>query len=94
MNRVFSALENLQSLTESMLAAAQAEDWDQLARMELSRSALQESLPAQISRHLPETQQSSAAKILRRCQQLDAETREILERRRHELGILLRAPQS
>lgn len=45
MSRALLDLERFQSLSEAMASAAEAQEWDELARTELERSTLLATLP-------------------------------------------------
>lgn len=92
MSLVLLALENFQSLTEAMASAAEAQDWEQLARIGEERTALSDTLPLDLAAKLPPSELALGRVILRRCQHLDAQTRSLVEERQKALRVLLREP--
>ena len=92
MSRVLLALESFLALSESMATAANAQEWEDLARIGSERSALSDLLPVDLAAKLPPSEFAQGRMILERCQQLDAQTRSLVEERQKALRILLREP--
>lgn len=93
MSRGLDALERYRALSTTMLAAAQAQEWDELVRVGGERGVLFETLSPRLSGDLPSTEQAAARKILERCQSLDAQIRALTEERQKALRVLLRVAQ-
>ncbi len=87
------ALEEVLALSESMLSAAGAEDWETLARLEAARRALTESLPAGLTADLPAGLQARARVLIENCLRCDKNLRPLLDTRMSELQVVLRAAQ-
>ena len=92
MSQALLALESFQALSETMASAAEAEEWEELARVGGERAALFDALPSDLATKLPPSETTRGQMILERCQQLDAQTRSRVEERQKALRILLREP--
>ena len=93
MSRGLDALERYRALSTTMLAAAQAQEWDELARLGGERSALFATLPPDLAGELPSAEQAAARVVIERCQSLDAQIRSLTEERQKALRVLLRVTQ-
>lgn len=94
MSRTLDALENFLKLSEAMAGAAVAQEWEALVEIGSERGILVGQLPADLGATLPPTEQAHARTIIERCQQLDTQTRSLVEARHKTLRVLLREPTS
>lgn len=85
-------LESFQALTAMMLSAAEAQEWEELARFSEERTALATTLPSDLAAKLPPSELAQGRIILELCQQLDIQIRLLVEERQKALRILLRIP--
>ena len=92
MSRSLLALESFLALSEALFVAADAQEWEDLARIVSERSALSDLLPADLAAKLPTSELAQGRAIIERCQQLDIQTRSLVEERQKALRILLREP--
>lgn len=90
MSRGLLALGNYEALSTAMLAAAEADEWDELVRVGDERSALFATLPADLAGRLPSSERAAARTLIERCQSLDAQIRALTEERQKALRVLLR----
>jgi len=94
MSRALTALERFLSLTEEISRAAEAQEWDDLARLGEERGLVLADLPADLEAHLSSTEYQRARTIMERCKQLDDDTCARVEDRQKLLRVLLREPQA
>ena len=92
MSQALTALERFLALTEAMAEASTAQEWDSLARLGEERSALSDGLPTTLSIQLAPAERDPGQKMMERCQQLDVQTRQLVEAHQKSLRILLREP--
>ena len=92
MSRAFSALGSFLALSEAMVSAAEAQEWEEFIRLSEERAALSSQLPDDLSKSMTAAEQGQGRTIIERCLQLDAQTRTLVEERKHALSILLREP--
>ncbi len=92
MSLLFAELERLLALSEAMAGAAEAQDWETLARLGEERAVLGDALPQDLSHHLLPRERSAARTIIERYQALELRTRSLVEERQASLRILLREP--
>ena len=88
MSSALSALEQLLALSEAMLKAASAQDWEALASREGERRALVDKLPATLGSEPATAAQARA--LIDACLQCDAQVRPLVATRLNELRVLLR----
>ena len=93
MSQSLLALESFLALSEAMAGAAEAQEWEDLARIGGERATLLAQLPADLDVQLPPAEQAQARLIIERCQQLDERTCQLVEERQKALRILLREPK-
>ena len=93
MSRALLALEKFLALAEAMASAAEAQEWESLARFGKQRDLLSDQLPSDLGAQLPPTEQLRARTIIERCQHLDAQIRILVEERQKALRVLLREPK-
>jgi hypothetical protein len=91
MSRKLTALERYLSLSEAMLGAAQAQEWEDLVRISAERDTLAQASFASPAADWPAAEQASARTLLERCQHLDAQIRSLTEARHKELRVFLHA---
>lgn len=94
MSRALAALEGFLTLSESINRAAEAQEWEDLARLGEERGFLLADLPADLEAHLSPTEHERARSIMERCKLLDDETCTRVEDRQKLLRILLRDPKT
>jgi len=94
MSRALLTLESFLAISETMARAAEAQEWDELLRLNKERDALSPHLPSDISASLSAGEQNQGRTIIERCLQLDAQTQTLMAEQRYALGILLREPSS
>lgn len=97
MSQALAALDSFLALSEAMASAAEAQEWDDLVRLGEERGAFSDNplnLPANLGAQLLVTEQARGRMIIRRCQQLDLQTRALVENRQQALRVLLREPKS
>jgi hypothetical protein len=92
MSAALHALENFLALTEAMAGAAEAQEWEELARLGTERDALAKGLIANPAAGWPVAEQASARALIERCQQLDSRILSLAEERQKALRVLLRVP--
>ena len=92
MRAVPAQLERLLALSEAMLAAGEAGEWERLAALGEERKAIVDSLPADLNGTLFGPEKVRARTIIERHQVLDAKTRALIEERQQALRVLLREP--
>lgn len=93
MSLVLLTLESFQSLTEAMASAAEAQEWEDLARISAERTALSDTLPLDLAAKLPPSELALGRVILKRCQHLNEKTRSLVEERQNAVRVLLRKPK-
>ncbi|SBT04214.1 conserved hypothetical protein [Candidatus Accumulibacter aalborgensis] len=91
MSESLVALEELLALSEAMVSAAAAEDWENLASREAERRALADRLPADLTASLAATAQPRARLLIAACQRCEASIRPLVEARLDDLRVVLRA---
>lgn len=91
MNESLLALEELLALSEAMVSAAAAEDWECLANCEAERRSLADRLPANLTAGLAAAAQPRARLLVVACQRCDARIRPLVEARLDDLRVVLRA---
>jgi len=84
------ALDRYRTLSEAILDAAQAQEWDDVVRLGDERDAVAASFPTDLSGRLPASEQVAARKAIDDCRSLDAQVRGLVEARQKELRVLLR----
>ncbi len=89
-----SALEQLLTLSEAMLGAAESGDWDLLVNLEAERSALVNRLPANLATDLAGAGSAPVRRLIEDCQRCDTRVRPLLEVRLNELRVVLREVRS
>jgi hypothetical protein len=90
MSAALHALENFLALSEAMAGAAEAHEWEDLARIGAERDRLSKDLFANAAARWPVAEQASARALLERCQQLDSQILTLTEERQKALRVLLR----
>lgn len=90
MSHAFTALASFLVLTEAMVSAAEAQEWEEFIRLSEERAALSSQLPDDFSKSLTAAEQGQGRTIIERCQQLDAQTCALVEERKKSIGTLLR----
>ena len=75
-----------------MAGAAVAQKWESLVEIGEQRGALANQLPADLGATLHPAEQTRARTIIEHCQQLDTQTRSLVEERQNALKVLLREP--
>ncbi|MBE2257997.1 MAG: flagellar protein FliT [Candidatus Accumulibacter sp.] len=91
MTAALRTLERLAELSEAMLGAATAQDWQALAQHELARRSLTDSLPEPLTVGLPVAAQERARVLIEACLRCDARIQPLLAVRQNELRVMLRA---
>lgn len=94
MTSSLSALEQLLALSEEMLSAAAAGDWETLTRREAARRALADSLPATLTSGLARASEERARLLIESCLRCDRSVEPLVEARLNELRVVLRVEQS
>ena len=94
MSESLLALEELLALSERMVSAAAAEDWESLASREAERRALVDRLPADLTAGLAAAAQPRARLLIAACQRCEATIRPLVESRLDDLRVILRAARS
>lgn len=94
MSRTLHSLESFLKLSEAMAGAAIAQEWETLVEIGEERGVLVGQLPADLGATLPPEEQAQARTIIERCQQLDTQTRSLVEAQHKALRVLLREPTS
>jgi len=92
MSAALHALENFLALTEAMAGAAEAQEWEDLARVGAERDTLAKALLANPAAGWPAAEQATAKALIERCQQLDSRILSLAEERQKALRVLLRVP--
>ena len=92
MSRALSKLEDFLALSEAIAEAAKAETWEETARLGEERATLLAELPTDLNASLTVAERTRGRAIIERCLQLDEQTRELVDERKHALNILLREP--
>ena len=90
MTSSLSALEQLLALSEEMLSAAAAGDWETLTEREAARRALAHSLPATLTSDLSRASEERARLVIEACLRCDLRVRPLVEARLNELRVVLR----
>lgn len=90
MSASLQALERLLAASEAMLAAAQNQNWEQLASRETERRALADSLPDAASAPLSIAEQARARQLIEACLHCDARILPLIATRMNELRVVLR----
>lgn len=94
MSPALTALECLHALSEAMLGAAQAGDWELLAERENERRQFADQLSATLHASLLPTEHAAARRVMQCCLACDVAVRGLVETRRSELRVVLREPAS
>jgi flagellar protein FliT len=87
-----SALEEVLALSEQMVRAAKASDWQELTNLEDRRRALASQLPDDLGQRFPPEESARARRLLEDCRRCDGEVRPLVVARLNELRTLLRQP--
>ena len=77
MTSSLSALEQLLALSEEMLSAAAAGDWETLTEREAARRALAHSLPATLTSDLSRASEERARLVIEGCLRCDLRVRPV-----------------
>lgn len=91
MTSSLSALEQLLALSEEMLSAAAAGDWETLTEREAARRALVHSLPTTLASDLSRASEERARLVIEASLRCDLRVRPLVEARLNELRVVLRA---
>ncbi len=92
MSHALSSLDAFAAITETMLQAAEAQEWDKLLQLGNERDRLVGTLPDNLARHLLPNEHAQARELLEKCRHVDAQTLAIVGERQGELRVLLREP--
>ena len=92
MSHALSSLESFANISESMMKAASAQEWEALVQLGQQREVLLKAMPDNIAPHLLPDEQVRARNLIENCRQLDAQTTALLGERQDELRVLLREP--
>lgn len=92
MSQTLLALESFLALSEAMLGAARAQEWDNLGQFGEQRGQLADKFSPDLAARLPHAEQARGRAIIERCLQLDAQTYALVDERQTALRILLREP--
>jgi len=93
MSRALVALEAFLILSEAMAKAAETQEWDDIARLGEERNLLSDQFPTALFASLLPPEQARGRMIIERSQQLDTQTRSLVDERQKALRILLREPE-
>ena len=94
MSLALSLLESFLDISEAMSKAAETQEWDELVRLGEERNLLADQFPTSLAANLLVPEQARGRTIIERCQQLDTQTRSLVNDQQKALGILLREPAS